>query len=167
MGDHQFELLLLRHAKSSWDVPGLADHDRPLNPRGIQAAARMGRFCVESNLRPDRIVASDSCRTSETIDRLLEATGWSIPVLRTQDLYLATPETIASIIATSPADVRRLLVVAHNPGIEAFSSELAGRPLRCPTATLSSFRIAASSWSCWADGEIEHLGTWRPKELDD
>ena len=60
-------LLILRHAKSSWDHPGLRDHDRPLNPRGRRDAPRMGRFLVERDLVPERIVSSTAVRARTTV----------------------------------------------------------------------------------------------------
>ena len=62
---------------------------------------------------------------------------------------------------------QRLMIVAHNPGIEELTSLLSGETIVCPTATLSQFRVASSAWTDWRGQAIEHLGTWRPKELVD
>ena len=60
------ELLLLRHAKSSWDQPGMADHERDLDPRGLAAARRMGALLRERNLIPDLVLCSTARRTVHT-----------------------------------------------------------------------------------------------------
>ncbi len=64
-------LLLLRHAKSSWNDPSLADHDRPLKKRGRKAAPRMGRWLQENGLRPDCVLCSTATRARETLQLVL------------------------------------------------------------------------------------------------
>ena len=168
MPQHSIELLLLRHAKSSWADEGMADHDRPLNARGIAAASRMGRLCRELDRVPDRILTSDACRTRETVAGLTEASGFEGSTTTTRTLYLALPESILETVRELGGDARRLLVVAHNPGMEGLMSRLASTPIHCPTATLSIFRITEPgimTWSDWSGEDATHLGTWRPKEL--
>ena len=63
-------LLLLRHAKSSWDDAGLADHDRPLAKRGRRAAERVGAYLRTSDLLPDLVLCSSARRTQETLELL-------------------------------------------------------------------------------------------------
>ena len=167
MCQDSLELLLLRHAKSSWDSVAQTDHQRPLNRRGVDAAARMARLCVDLDLLPDRILASDACRTRETVDRFIDSADWSGPALFRSELYLAPAETLIDEARSHGQESRRVLMVAHNPGIEDLASSLAGELITCPTATLSRFRIDAKFWSDWNGTATEHLGTWRPKELDD
>ncbi len=162
------ELLLLRHAKSSWATEGLADHDRPLNPRGIAAADRMGRLCRELDRVPDRIVTSDARRTVETVEGLVEAAGCEGRATATRTLYLASPGSIVDAAREHGGDARRLLLVGHNPGVEDLASRLAASHVECPTATLSIFEIDAAAWTEWAEwngGVTRHVGTWRPREL--
>lgn len=168
MDQKPIELLLLRHAKSSWADADLKDHDRPLNARGITAAGRMGLLCRELDRVPDRILTSDARRTRETVAGLSEASGFEGSTATTPALYLASPESILATVRELGGDARRLLVVAHNPGMETLMTTLASMPIRCPTATLSIFQIPARSaltWATWTDEEAIHLGTWRPKEL--
>lgn len=161
------ELLLLRHAKSSWADEAMADHDRPLNARGIAAASRMGHLCRELGRIPDRILTSDACRTRETVAGLTEASGFDGSTTTTRTLYLASPESILETVREFGGDARRLLVVAHNPGMEALMTRLASTPIHCPTATLSVFQIPdpTTAWADWSGGDATHFGTWRPKEL--
>ncbi|MAC75483.1 MAG: phosphohistidine phosphatase [Phycisphaerae bacterium] len=168
MPRQSIELLLLRHAKSSWADEGMADHDRPLNARGIAAASRMGRLCRELDLVPDRILTSDACRTRETVAGLTEASGFDGSTTSTPTLYLASPESILETVRELGGDARRLLVVAHNPGMQTLMSRLASTSIDCPTATLSVFRIPdadLTAWGDWSGDAATHLGTWRPKEL--
>ena len=167
MPEQPVEFLLLRHAKSSWDSPARSDHERPLNDRGIRAAATMARLCVRLDILPDRILSSDSSRTRETVERFIDASDWEGPIEFRPELYHAPPETLIEMARSQGAGSRRLLVVAHNPGVEELTSRLVGKATTCPTATLSQFHIDTETWSDWTGEVIEHLGTWRPKELDD
>ena len=167
MSKDSLELLLLRHAKSSWDSSAQTDHERPLNDRGIRAAATMARFCQNRDLLPDRILASDSCRTRETVERFIETANWDGPIVFTTELYHASLEMLIDIARSHGEGSQRLMIVAHNPGIEELTSLLSGETIVCPTATLSQFRVASSAWTDWRGQAIEHLGTWRPKELVD
>jgi phosphohistidine phosphatase len=162
------ELLLLRHAKSSWADEDMTDHERPLNPRGITAAGRMGRLCKELDLVPDRILTSDACRTRETVAGLTEASGFQGTVTQTRSLYLASPQSILETVREFGGEARRLLVVGHNPGMQTLMSKLASTPIHCPTATISRFQIrepAVTAWADWSGDAAIHLGTWRPREL--
>jgi len=68
-------LLVLRHAKSSWDDSALDDHERPLNQRGRRDAPRMGKLMREYGLIPDVVISSDAVRARLTAEALAEATG--------------------------------------------------------------------------------------------
>ena len=124
MPQESIELLLLRHAKSSWADEGMADHDRPLNPRGIAAASRMGHLCRYLGRVPERILTSDACRTRETAAGLTAASGFEGSTTTTPALYLASPESILETVRELGGDARRLLVIAHNPGMQTLMSRL-------------------------------------------
>lgn len=159
------ELLLLRHAKSAWDDPGLADRERPLNGRGRRAAALMGRFLSEAGLLPDRALLSAAARTRETFKRLRkEWTGPPPPAETLEDLYLAPPSAILACIRRHGGEARRLLVLGHNPGLErlgvrlaaAGSDEaaLAALAEKFPTGGLAWFQFAADRWTDIGEGRL-------------
>ncbi|MEM7642035.1 MAG: histidine phosphatase family protein, partial [Pseudomonadota bacterium] len=103
------KLILLRHAKSDWDDPLLDDHDRPLNARGRDAAAKIGAWLQAQNHRPTRILCSTAARTRETLAHL------GLPKAETRfrrDLYLAATDHILGL--SGPGTT---LIIAHNPGI--------------------------------------------------
>lgn len=115
------KLILLRHTKSDWDDPLLDDHERPLNARGREAAAKLGAWLKAQGHLPDRILCSTASRTRETLTRL------ALPTVETQvrrDLYLAPAPHILSL-ATGPGS---LLIVAHNPGIAEAASQAVAAP---------------------------------------
>ena len=110
-------LWLMRHAKSDWDDPTLADHARPLSRRGRRAAARLGGWLVAEGAHPDEVIASDARRTRETWARVAAAARpLGTAALRLEPrLYLAPPETMAEVLGGAAG--RGVLLIGHNPGI--------------------------------------------------
>jgi phosphohistidine phosphatase len=118
-------LILIRHAKSDWDGFDGDDHARKLNPRGRQAAPKIGRWLADKDHIPDLMLVSDAARTLETAS--LICAGWPQPprVETLRDLYLASPEVMldALIKTTHPC----VAMVAHNPGIAILAQALLAR----------------------------------------
>jgi phosphohistidine phosphatase len=80
-------LWLLRHAKSSWDDPGLPDPDRPLAPRGRRAAELLAAHLAASDLRPGVVLCSSSLRTRQTLAAILPALGDALQIRIERELY--------------------------------------------------------------------------------
>ncbi len=119
------QLLLLRHAKSSWDDASQPDHARPLNARGRAAAATMRTTLRNLGLVPDVVLVSSARRTLQTLDAL--APWDETPLIEPMDqLYLATPAQILRIAARVSETVRSLMIVGHNPGLHDLALRLAG-----------------------------------------
>ena len=120
-----FELMLMRHAKSDWHSH-TADIDRPLNSRGRQDAVNMGIYLKEVCLVPDKMVVSVAQRTQETSSLLLnKLTVAAKDTIIDRDLYLADRETLCDVITAYASDDQRLLILAHNPGMDDLVSYLA------------------------------------------
>ena len=119
------QLLLLRHAKSSWDDRDLSDHARPLNPRGKQAAGAMRTAMARLGLAPDLILVSTAKRTLQTAEAL---EPWDeTPLIDALDsLYLAAAPALLNILQGTPETVRSLLLVGHNPGLHDLAMHLVG-----------------------------------------
>ena len=159
-------LLILRHAKSSWKDSSLADHDRPLNKRGKQDALRMGKFLWEQELVPDRIISSTAKRTRKTAKAVAKANRCEDKVELTQELYHAGPGSYLAVLQNVPDDDHRVMVVGHNPGMEALVTHLTGRMETMPTAALAHVVLSIDRWKeldYETQGEL--LGLWRPKTL--
>jgi phosphohistidine phosphatase len=159
-------LLILRHAKSSWADPGLADHDRPLNARGKRDAPRMGQLLKDQGLVPDLIVSSTAKRARKTAAKVAEACGYDGEIAFSSHLYHAYPEDYVSVLREVGDTHRSVLVVGHNPGLEEFVEVLAGTPQTMPTAALAHVPLDID---CWDDLRVAPLGrlaaVWIPKEL--
>jgi phosphohistidine phosphatase len=121
------QLILLRHAKSAWpdDVP---DHDRPLAPRGRRDAPAAGRWLSKSGYVPDRVLCSTARRARETW-QLAEEKLSAHPQTAFEDrVYGASIADLLDLARQTPAGVRTLLIVGHDPAIRGLTLELAGEP---------------------------------------
>jgi phosphohistidine phosphatase len=160
-------LLLLRHAKSSWKDSDLDDHDRPLNKRGKKDAPRMGRLLREEDLMPDLIVSSSAKRCRKTADHVIQASGYRGETRITGELYEAEGGKLREFLAAIPDRVHRLLMVAHNPGMEELLEPLVGVYTPLTTAALAHIELPIESWREIADiprGKLVRL--WQPRELE-
>jgi len=149
------QLLLLRHAKSSWDDPSLPDHARPLNARGKRAAIAMAGVMHGLGLAPDIVLVSSARRTLQTLEALAPLPDSPI-VEPMDDIYLAPWQRLLEILREAPETARSLLLIGHNPGMHDLALALAGpagmaRPAPgtqrlaagYPTGSLAEFAIAA------------------------
>jgi len=159
-------LLILRHAKSSWDDRGLKDHDRPLNPRGARDAPRMGQHIVDEDLVPDRILTSSAVRAVSTAELAAGEFEPDIDIEVTRELYLASPHTYVEVIEELGLEADCLMVVGHNPGISALVTVLTGECEEMTTATLAAVELDIGEWEEVGSAEQGSLiGFWRPKTL--
>ena len=158
-------LLVLRHAKSSWDHSELSDHDRPLSRRGNRAAPRMGRLLVEQGLVPDLILSSTAERARTTAELVADECAPPPPIDYLPSLYGADPQTYLEAASDSGDDLERVMVVGHNPGIESLVALLTGSYERMPTAALACIELQVENWENAVDAKGRLAGLWRPKEL--
>ena len=162
-------LYLLRHAKSSWDDPGLADHDRPLAPRGRKAAKAIGRHLRERGIEPALVLCSSATRARETLERIRLA-GGEAHIER--ELYGAGADALLARLRELPADVPSVLLIGHNPGMEELALLLAreGPAVReleakFPTAALATLALRGTGWSTLDRGTAELVDFVRPRDL--
>lgn len=163
-------LILLRHAKSSWDDPRQSDHDRPLNARGRRAADNIGGWLADRRLVPDTVLSSDSARTRETWERVAARLSAPPTARFLPGLYHATAEGMLSVLHT--AQGRTVMMIGHNPGIGEFAMRLLARPAahpdfaRYPTCATLVAEIAAPDWAgvSFGTGRAEEFVV--PRELD-
>ncbi len=159
-------VLLLRHAKSSWDNPAQADHDRPLNARGLRAAPRMGQLIADEGLRPQLIVSSTAERARTTAAMVAEECGYEGDVRLTDELYHASPQDCLRVLGGLPDDLESVLLVGHNPGLSELVLELSGQRIDMPTAGLVLLQSPRTSWSEFErDPCCDLVSFWRPKGL--
>jgi phosphohistidine phosphatase len=165
------ELLLMRHAKSDW-ANQLADIERPLNSRGRKDAFHMGAYLKNLSIIPHHMVISTSTRTRETASLLLKGFNvGAIDIHYEQALYLASRHTICEIAENYAEENKRLLVLAHNPGMDESVLYLADkRPTYAATGKLmttcavANFQLdSAEAFTNAGQGSLKQL--FRPKEI--
>jgi phosphohistidine phosphatase len=160
------EILVLRHAKSSWSDSGLSDHERPLKKRGLRDAPRIGELLAEQDLVPDVILCSTAVRARQTAERVRASCGREVPLHFTKELYLAGPGRYLDLLAELPDATRRAMVVGHNPGLEELVTVLTEEEQTLPTAALAWIQLAVETWSELApDTRGQLVRLWRPREL--
>ena len=160
-------LLLLRHAKSSWKHHELADHDRPINKRGKRTAALMGALLQAEDLVPDFILCSSAVRSHTTAILVAEACTYAGEIKQTRELYMAEPQDYVTILSQVNEKHARVLVVGHNPGLEALIEDLTGEAMTMPTAALAYIELSIESWrDLDMNTECKLVNVWRPKDLE-
>tara|TARA_R110001592_G_scaffold180320_1_gene422559 strand:- start:2995 stop:3567 length:573 start_codon:yes stop_codon:yes gene_type:complete len=168
-------LLLLRHAKSDWAEPGRDDIDRPLAPRGRDAAPRIGRYLSAEGLIPDQVLCSTARRAQETWDLVAAELGCEVPVHFNKGLYAVSSAALLAAVRRVPDDCGRLLLIGHNPEIEDLAHRLAGTGKakalaslaeKYPTGALAEIRFARDSWTQVGEGTGTLDRFVRPRDLD-
>jgi phosphohistidine phosphatase len=167
------QLLLMRHAKSSWDDPRMPDHARPLNARGRQAAGRMREAMRELGLVPDVVLVSSARRTLQTMEAL---EPWEeTPLIEPMDgLYLAGASQMLQVLRGVAETARSVLLLAHNPGLhdlamllidQATDTAAARRIVQgYPTGALAEF-LVPGPWRTLAPGGGRLLRFLCPRDL--
>jgi phosphohistidine phosphatase len=170
------QLLLLRHAKSSWDDPGLSDHARPLNARGRRAAAALAGAMRDLGLQPDLVLVSSARRTLQTLEALTPFDDNAL-IEPMDALYLAPSSLLLDGVRKVPELVRSVLLIGHNPGLHELALALAGGNAApgaagaakrlaegFPTGALAEITIAAP-WRAVAEGGGRLVRFLEPRDL--
>jgi len=159
-------LLLMRHAKSSWKDVSLPDHQRPLNRRGKRDAPRMGKFLQEQGVHLDAILCSTAVRARATAEGFLQEYTFEGEVLYVDDLYHADPETIIYILNQLPEKVDTAMVISHNPGLDYFLEMACDVYDHMTTACVAYISYPLEKWDDlrpMTKGKLIHL--WKPREI--
>ncbi len=161
-------LLLLRHGKSSWKETHLADQDRPLSKRGQRDSHAMGQLLLDRELVPQVVLSSSSKRTAQTAEVLCEECREIGPVHLLDELYLAEPAAYLDVLHTLPEGIERVMVIGHNPGLEALLLTLGRRIEAMPTASLAHLVLPIQTWAeLTQETEGELVDFWTPEDLQE
>jgi phosphohistidine phosphatase len=145
------QLILFRHAKSSWSDSSQPDIERPLSERGERDAPRMGGRLRARQARPELLLTSPAIRAARTAHLLARSMGYSRELIRSQEsLYLATPDEILDVIAAQDNDVDCLLVIGHNPGLTELTNRLLPDLALDNLPTSGAVAIVCGAASVWA-----------------
>lgn len=159
-------LVVMRHAKSSWEEAAATDHARRLTTRGREDALRMGAALVDRGWIPDLVLSSDSQRTRETFTEMSMAFPNAVAARFLPAFYHAGPEALQVELPEVPDRVGCLLVLGHNPGWESAVSLLTGEGVVMTTATAALLSIGRKKWSAMiTPGSWALEGVLNPREL--
>lgn len=152
------KIILVRHAKSSWDDPFLNDHDRPLADRGIADAPKMAKRLKKKGIVPDLILSSTALRAAETAKITAKILGGSEDDISWEKgLFHAAPNQILKIIRMQKDSFNTLLVFGHNPGFNDLITYLGGDLDNLPTSGQFGFKLKSEHW---ADLSPETAEVW-------
>ncbi len=166
---------LLRHAKSSWSDPDLADHERPLNKRGRKATKRLSDHVKSAGLRPDLVLCSSAARAVQTLEGLRPGLPAELEVDFEEGLYGASAGELLGRLQRVPEAVGWVMLVGHNPGIEGLALGLAAdgsdadsldrMRAKYPTGGLATLEFDAA-WADLAPAGASLEAFVAPRQLD-
>ena len=169
-------LFLLRHAKAVPAESGVEDFERTLMLVGMQDAGAMARYLRKGGHVPGLILCSSAARTAQTGELVVQQLECEIEYR--ESLYLAEPQKILATIRAAPVALSSLMIVGHNPGLEAVASLLAREPVRrkerarhealeekFPTCALAILDFDSGRWRDVAPGTGKLVDFVRPKDL--
>lgn len=159
------QLIVMRHAKSSWADSGMSDHERPLNERGMRDAPRVAVRLCELSWVPQCILSSDARRTRQTAKLMMSVWDDGIELELLNSLYLAGVVQLQSAMTDVSEEVESLLVLGHNPGWEKVVSGLTTTDIVMKTATAALLHAECESWSNAFDVEWQIDQVIYPREL--
>lgn len=148
-------LYIMRHAKSSWAIPGARDFDRELNEKGLEDLNKLSKHIKKHNISPDLVLCSSATRTRQTLEAVLEAFEKTPEITYTEKLYSSGLSEYIEII-NSVKDASSIMIIGHNPMCGTLATSLPGSgeedqmekiAYKYPTAALSTIDFDTENWS--------------------
>ena len=159
------KILIMRHAKSSWKDAEIADHERPLKKRGLKDAAYIGKVLKNKKLIPDKIISSNAVRAADTAAIVADKCGYKKEIDYTNKLYMAESGAILELIHGQPDSIKILMVIGHNPGMEALVQVLSRKVESLSTASVAYFQADIKSWKDLKQGtKLKLKKFWQTSE---
>ncbi|MER5575436.1 SixA phosphatase family protein [Streptomyces massasporeus] len=164
-------IVLFRHAKADW--PQVTDHERPLADRGRTEAAEAGRRLADTGIAFDLALCSTAVRTRETWKLAVQEFPQRPKTVYEERIYEASPGELIALLNETPDDVRNVLMIGHNPGIQGLAEVLAGsgEDEARERMTRRGFPAAAfavlsfgSTWKSLEPGAAALRDYWAPAE---
>lgn len=170
-------LMLLRHAKSSWANAGQADRDRPLNDRGKRAAVTMGQYMATNGFEPQLVLCSPARRAKETWGLVAGELKTLPEILTVPEIYdFGDGKALMACVRNKAGAAQSVLLVGHNPAIAGLAKSLAGNgsdklrerlERKYPTAALAVISFDLNSWKSLTAGAGKLLQFIRPGDILD
>lgn len=147
-------ILLIRHAKSSWENFSVSDEDRPLNERGKKNAPEMARRLLKKDIRIDAFISSPAKRARATAEYFAEEYGVSKKkIILVPELYMASNAAFISTIRNAPEDAKTIALFSHNNGITEFANTLSDARIdEMPTCAVFAVHADIDDWHSFQPG---------------
>ena len=161
-------LLLMRHAKSSWHDKDLPDYQRPLKKSGVEASAEIAEVMLANELVPQLILSSPALRASQTAEIVARVCNLEQNITYVNSFYMGEVREFVEKLQHLDDSLERVMIIAHNPGLEAFLQLLDGKLVALPTAALAYISLDLHKWSDFSKhttGEL--IGYWDPENLEE
>lgn len=141
------KLILMRHAKSCWDLPWQDDHERPLAERGIRDAPIMAQKLLNRGIQVDSILSSSANRALLTANKLVEELKLSPEIIQIEhELYHAPPQIIIKYLQSQKESVETLVLIGHNPGLNELIQLFGTKIDNLPTSGQIGFILELNHW---------------------
>ena len=162
------ELFIVRHGKSSWNIDGLSDMDRPLKERGIHDGYTMAKRIMQKSKKPDLIISSPAIRAlhSATIfARVLEYPYGNI--LITEELYFSGVQQVLELLKSIQDNVNTLMIFGHNPTFTDLANVFTGNKIdNLPTTGVVHVQTESNTWSEFNKSTILNQDFDYPKKTE-
>ncbi|MGQ4810488.1 2,3-bisphosphoglycerate-dependent phosphoglycerate mutase [Candidatus Entotheonellaceae bacterium PAL068K] len=158
-------LLVLRHAKSSWQDASLPDFDRPLTKQGKQTAQAMGKEMRRRDLVPDLVLSSAARRARQTAKRALKAMRYDGKSRKQQNLYLSGVRRHLNLLRQVDEAYNRVLLVGHNPTLEQLVERLTAQQVTLRTGTLVCLDLETDAWTKISEASGRLRFAVKPEEV--
>jgi len=158
-------LLLMRHGKSSWKDKTLEDKQRPLKKRGQRDCEYIGHVLIENELIPQLILSSSAVRASQSAEIIASACGMKDGINYLDSFFMGEPNEFLEGLRGLPDTLERVMIIAHNPGLEALMQIIDGKIDALPTASMAYLVLSLDKWADISfDSAGELIGFWKPSE---
>ena len=159
-------LLLIRHAKSSWDTPSQKDFDRPLNDRGHHDAPAMAERLLDKGIKIDAFISSTANRALTTARYFARKYNVSEhQIIKAPELYDAPFDVFYDVIRKIDDNFDSVAIFAHNPGITGFANDLTKTQIdNMPTCGIFAVQTDIAHWKDFPKASKNFLFFDSPKQ---
>jgi phosphohistidine phosphatase len=161
-------LLIMRHAKSSWNELNIPDHDRPLNRRGKHDAPLMGKLLRDKKMTLDLIISSTAVRAETTASLIAKAFKYKGEIILNKLIYSAEPTDLLNLLSKCSDRYNSILLIGHNPTVEETIQMLTNSPeITMATCALAHLTLTIDNWTDLEKQTVRSnlVNLWTPKEL--
>ena len=160
-------IILFRHGKSDWDSNYGKDHDRPLAPRGIKDAKKMGLYLSSIKQTPDLTISSTAERAKNTAKLALKSGKWDSSLILERSIYESTIDNLLFILSIQKQLINKICLVGHEPTFSSFISIGTNSDWRkFPTCAMARIDFNTERWNNIKFGEGKLCWVKKPKEID-